>query len=1150
MPPSNAAVGVRDLILWTVFLPLIGALQQQPSHNAYPAKGQHRGLANDAASVAHRFKPAGGADSLQTSLSGQRGFRDSYADEPKQRTGSVNQRAIATLSPAESDPAVRQPPAYRPSVATSGLTRHPARSLQDWQVEDLILLATVDGKIHARDRRTGAQKWQLESDHTMVETVYHRHNKSVDEYGVQREDPLWIIEPSQDGTIYIYVPNSGVGMQNLGTTVKALAESGPWAGDGQTPWAYTAERRSSLYHINAATGKVLKSFLPGGSHVTDDRSCRRVNPLNPLEDDECEPIGTITIGRTEYTLAIQDRDTGEQISTIKYFEWVPNNRDQDLREKYTTTMDKRYVYTKYDGTIFGMDLAPRNDYNPGGISKPIYRHKLTSPVARVFDIVRPNEDLSGDAQLVILPQPVGPSPNNELGDGSPESVFVNCTEDGSWFALSESKYPTVTEGAAYARYSMDDIFSVQPISLPMSPQDREMFTGVHQISSLGGFPGPGLIGPPDYTPIDGPLLEHEKSLIEVTPSAWDHVPSLKALITVLILGLLAVGVAYQQQISSLKQKTTFENMPQVTDVASVTENANETEPMPMVREAEPAEELIFPHDGENPTINPPEVAREIDGFELVDGNDEADAEPAKEGEDVKPKKKATRGKRGGKKQKEKEQQNVEARAKRANSQVTAQSAVITVAASESSQVSGPLQINSLIIHTDKVIGQGSCGTSVFEGSFEGRDVAVKRMLSQYYDLASQEVSFLQQSDDHPNVIRYFCQQKDDHFLYIAVELCQASLFEVWEPEKAKTEERQLQLRNLKLGIQQDVPKTLQQLAAGLYHLHNLRIIHRDIKPQNILVAFPKRNQNNGTRLVISDFGLGKNLPENVSTLIDPTGNAGTSGWKAPELISQPPKDTESKHSQSNSHTGTSENATGGGTSGVKRAADIFSLGCLFFWVLTDGIHPYEDENGWQQLRELNIKRDNKKMDVLARWSDAYEPMQLITSMLEHAPENRPTALQVLNHPFFWPPEKRLAFLCDCSDHFEREARGTYEDYYAGDSYHLRVLEDRAEEVIGAPFERADFLSKLDRHFVDTLGRQRKYSGNRLLDLLRALRNKKNHYEDMPEEVKKRVGPLAGGYLSFWCNRFPRLLMACYEVVHDCQLEGNDRFKGYFVLGRQ
>lgn len=95
-------------------------------------------------------------------------------------------------------------------------------------------------------------------------------------------------------------------------------------------------------------------------------------------------------------------------------------------------------------------------------------------------------------------------------------------------------------------------------------------------------------------------------------------------------------------------------------------------------------------------------------------------------------------------------------------------------------------------------------------------------------------------------------------------------------------------------------------------------------------------------------------------------------------------------------------------------------------------------------------------------------------------------------------------------------------------------------------EGRDFLAKLDRQFVDTLGKQRKYSGSRLLDLLRALRNKKNHYEDMPEDVKKRVGALAGGYLSYWTTRFPRLLMACYDVIHEADIQSLDRFKGYFT----
>ena len=485
-------MGLRDLIFWTLLLPGIGALQQQPYPNAYPSQLRPDGLAQDAASVAQRLK-SGAADSLQTSLSGQRGHRDTHVDGHKLRTRSLtNERALATLSTPEIDPAVWTPPANKPSAhpAADGLstrqpTRQPARSLQDWQVEDIILLATVDGYIHARDRRTGAAKWQIYYDQPMVETTYHRHNKSVGENGLPMEDPLWIVEPSQDGSIYMYVPGSGLGMQRLGYTVKELTELGPYVSDGLTGVTYTAVTSRFLYLINAADGNVLKSFGSGGSHVNDDRSCRRVNPLETLDDEECEPIGTLSLGRTEYTLAIHDKGTGQPITTIKYFEWTSNNRDHDLRNKYTTTMDKRYVYTKYDGTIFGMDLASWNDYNPGRTNKPIYRHKLASPVAQIFDIVRPLDDPSGDAELVILPQPIGPSPNDGSEADPLESVFVNCTSDGSWYALSESRYPTVTEGANSAKYSINDPFGPPPISLPMSPRERELFMGVHQISPIG-----------------------------------------------------------------------------------------------------------------------------------------------------------------------------------------------------------------------------------------------------------------------------------------------------------------------------------------------------------------------------------------------------------------------------------------------------------------------------------------------------------------------------------------------------------------------------------------------------------------------------------------------------------------------------------------
>jgi serine/threonine-protein kinase/endoribonuclease IRE1 len=989
----------------------------------------------------------------------------------------------------------------------------------------------------------------------MVEITNHQ-NKTDEE---AREDPIFIVEPSQDGDIYILVP--GFGLQKLGYTVKQLAELAPYASQGYPAVAYTAEKKNTLYTVDAATGIIMKSFSSAGSIVNEDRSCRRVSPFDQLDEKECDPIGTLTIGRTEYTIGIQDRNTGEPINTIRYFEWGPNNHDVDLRNAYTTTMDHKYVYSKFDGTVFGLDLAEHTRRSASPAGKALYRHKFPSPVVRVFDLVRENGEASEDASLVVLPQPKGQSLELDgLDDDIFENVFVNCTESGSWYALSEVTYPMVTAGAADAKYTGGDL-------LPAIDLHRDLFTGVHHLSPQAHVDvAPPLIDGSQVRTIESPPHDREEHLIDVISHAkrvGENSTSFRTISAMMIVTLLAFGFLYKQfEAKTRKGKTTLPDV--VVPATEVVPPAKEAEPT-MVREAEPAVETVFEQKAVPPSPPPAAAAQSVrfaESTKEVAGEGEKDGESDEEPKDgAEPKKrKATRGKRGGRKQKEKQQAQAEARAKRANTNEGLPSTeIISVSASEHPEtLSGPLQINSLVINTDKVIGQGGCGTMVFEGSWEGKAVAVKRMLSQYYELASQEVHFLQQSY-HANVVRYFCQQKDNHFLYIAVELCQASLFEVWEADKARTEERQTQLRGLKLAIQQDMSSALHQLAAGLYHLHTLRIIHRDIKPQNILVAYPIPPARTGTRLVISDFGLGKNLPENVSTLVDPTGNAGTSGWKAPELISQPKEDAKVSNT---SHPGTpsSEPGTGGTTTGVKRAADIFSLGCLFFWALTDGIHPFEDENGFMQMREVNIKRGKKTLDALAQWSDAYEPMHLISAMLAHHPEDRPTALHVLHHPYFWPADRRLDFLCDCSDHFEREPRGTHEDGYVGDSEHLQLLERRAASVIlpsptaTGPSSHAatttpDFLSRLDRPFVETLGKQRKYSGNRLLDLLRALRNKKNHYEDMPEDVQRRVGPLAsGGYLNYWMRKFPRLLMECYEVVREAELESSDRFRRYFEMG--
>lgn len=334
--------------------------------------------------------------------------------------------------------------------------------------------------------------------------------------------------------------------------------------------------------------------------------------------------------------------------------------------------------------------------------------------------------------------------------------------------------------------------------------------------------------------------------------------------------------------------------------------------------------------------------------------------------------------------------------------------------------------------------------------------------------------------------------------------------------------------------QKDLPGVLYQITNGISHLHSLRIVHRDLKPQNILVNLDKDGR---PRLLVSDFGLCKKLEDRQSSFGATTGRAaGTSGWRAPELLldddGQNPAAVDGS-THSGSHTilvGDPNSLSNGGR--ATRAIDIFSLGLVFFYVLTNGSHPFDC--GDRYMREVNIRKGNYNLDPLDALGDfAHEAKDLIASMLQASPKARPDSREVMAHPFFWSPKKRLAFLCDVSDSLEKEVRDP-------PSPALVELERHAPDVI-----KGDFLKVLTRDFVESLGKQRKYTGNKLLDLLRALRNKRNHYEDMSDSLKRSVGSLPDGYLAYWTVKFPMLLLTCWNVVYNLEWEKTDRFREYY-----
>ncbi|CAL2235288.1 unnamed protein product [Prunus armeniaca] len=281
------------------------------------------------------------------------------------------------------------------------------------------------------------------------------------------------------------------------------------------------------------------------------------------------------------------------------------------------------------------------------------------------------------------------------------------------------------------------------------------------------------------------------------------------------------------------------------------------------------------------------------------------------------------------------------------------SSTTTVSPNERFSPNGRLKLK--ITHWEKgeLLGSGSFG-SVYEAISDcGCFIAVKEVslldkgsqgVQRVYQL-EQEIALLSQFE-HQNIVQYYGTAKDESNLYIFLELvAKGSLQKLYQTYRL---------------TDSHVSEYTRQILQGLKYLHDRRVIHRDIKCANILV-----HANGSVKL--ADFGLAKTIQMN-----DIKSSQGTAYWMAPEVVNR-------KHQ------------------GYGLPADIWSLGCTVLEMLTRRI-PYPNLEWMQALFKIGKGEPPPVPDSLSK-----DAQDFIHRCLQANPANRPTAAQLLNHPFLNRP---------------------------------------------------------------------------------------------------------------------------------------------------
>jgi hypothetical protein len=108
----------------------------------------------------------------------------------------------------------------------------------------------------------------------------------------------------------------------------------------------------------------------------------------------------------------------------------------------------------------------------------------------------------------------------------------------------------------------------------------------------------------------------------------------------------------------------------------------------------------------------------------------------------------------------------------------------------------------------------------------------------------------------------------------------------------------------------------------------------------------------------------------------------------------------------------------------------------------------------------------------------------------------------------------MSFLCDFSDRIESSSLSAL----------ALGVERNAAKVVGLAWD-----CQLDDQLVGNVQRFRTYDPSSVRDLLRLIRNKHHHFDELPNDLKSTMVSNTGGLVRYFEVRFPRLLIHCFSA---------------------